>query len=154
MANARTQYDALAETLVRAHGARLGTLYGRACLVLDDAPFMQLSNAGLAFRLHGHPLAEALALPGARRYDPFEPANLQAARAGWVYVPATHHAQWERLAHDAIRCAEAARTQQVSWTVPSAPATPAAPPAPAPAKTLAERAAAAIDKGFDFDLER
>lgn len=154
MANARTRYDALAETLVRAHGARLGTLYGRACLVLDDAPFLQLSNAGLAFRLHGHPLAEALALPGARRYDPFEPANLQAARAGWVYVPAAHHAQWERLAFEAMRCAEAARTQQVSWTVPNPPPAPAAAAAPAEAKTLAERAAAALDKGFDFDIER
>jgi hypothetical protein len=154
VANARTQYDALAETLVREHGARLGTLYGRACLMLDDAPFMQLSNTGLAFRLHGHPLADALALPDARRYDPFEPGNPQATRAGWVYVPATHHALWERLALDAMRCAESARTRQVSWTVPNAPPAPVAAAEASAPKTLAERASAALDKGFDFDVER
>jgi len=154
VANARTQYDALAESLVREHGARLGTLYGRACLVLDDEPFLQLSNTGLAFRLHGHPLADALALPGARRYDPFEPANLQAARAGWVYVPAAHHAQWERLAIESMRCAQAARHQQVSWAVPNAPPPQVDAPAASEPKTLAERAAAAMDKGFDFDIER
>ena len=153
MANARSRYDALAETLVR-RGARYGALFGRACLMLGDAPFLQLASSGLAFRLHGRALAEALALPGARRFDPYDPPNPAAVRPGWVFVPAARHDAWDRLATEALRCAEAARVQPVSWAVPELPAAPAIEDASAPRESIADRAAAALARGFDFDLER
>lgn len=153
MANARTCYDAITESLVREHGARRGAVHGRACLMLDDAPFLQLAQEGLAVRLYGRVLAEALALPGARRHDPFDPGNASAARPGWVFVPAARYDAWAKLATDALHCAANASVQRVSWSASDPSATPPAAPAPAPA-SLAERAAAALEHGFDFDIER
>jgi len=153
MANARTCYDAITEALVREHGARRGAVHGRACLMLDDTPFLQFAPAGLAVRLYGRVLAEALALPGARRHDPFEPGNTTAARPGWVFVPAAQYDAWATLATEALHCAAHAHTQRVSWSASDPSASPPAAPAPA-RSTHAERAAAALANGFGFDLER
>jgi len=152
VANARTRYDTLSEYLVRNHEATHGTLFGKPCLVHRDEAFMQIAPGGVAFRLHGRAYAGALALPGARTYDPNEPANTAAARPGWVLVPSMRFLAWEPLAHAAIACVDAARLGQVTWG-----ARGEANGADAPAsssESLAERATKALEKGFDFKVER
>lgn len=153
MANARTCYDAITDALAREHGVRRGAVHGRACLMVDDEPFLQLAQGGIAVRLFGRALSDALALGGARRHDPMDPSNTAGARPGWVYVPAARYDTWAKLAHESLECAKQAAGQRVSWSASDPSAAPPAPPAPPPA-TLAERAAAALEHGFDFDLER
>ncbi len=144
MSNARSRYDIIAGYLEHTHEVGSGLLYGKPCLLLNGVPFAAFAQDAMAFRLHGRSLAQALALPGARGWDP-----LRADRAapGWVWVPVAQSLRWDRLALDALRCAREAAERRVSYAVPTSPPPVAAPPPSAPA-SLAQRAAAALAAGL------
>lgn len=144
MANARTQFDAIAGYLERTHEARTGQLYGKPAIFLNGQAFAAFALEAMAFRLHGRALAQAQTLPGARSWDPL---RTQGATSGWVAIPATQALRWNRLALDALRCTREAGERRVSYAAPPAPPTIQAPPASTPA-SLAQRVAAAIASGF------
>ncbi|MBX3689567.1 hypothetical protein [Dokdonella sp.] len=152
MANARTHFDFLSSYLQRYSEATRGTLAGRPCMSWHNTPFMTLFGQSVAFRLAGHGLVRALALPGASGFDPFKPDEPPPGKPGWVLVPATHWASWDRCALDAIRCLRLAQSQHVSWHVPPAPPEPPPAPPPSTPKSLAERVAAIMKSGFSFGL--
>lgn len=144
MANARSRFDAIASFLQRAQEAQAGLLYGKPCLSLAGHPFAAYQPDAMAFRLHGRSLAAALALAGAKGWDPM---HADRSAPGWVLVPAEHVLRWDDLAVDAARCAREASERRVSYTeVPNAPPLEAA-PASDPA-VLAQRVASAVAAGF------
>jgi len=65
MANARTQFDALASSLQQHGEATQGQLAGRSCLSFEGEPFLVLYHEGVAFRLAGSAQTRALGLSGA-----------------------------------------------------------------------------------------
>lgn len=144
MANARTQFDAIAGYLERAHEARAEQLYGKPALSLNGHAFAAYANDAMAFRLHGRALAQAQGLPGARGWDPLRG---QGSSPGWVLIPAAQALRWNRLALDALRCAREAGERRVSYAVPPAPTQADAPP-PSTPSSLAQRVAAAVAAGF------
>lgn len=144
MANARTQFDAIAGYLERTHEARAGQLYGKPALFLNTQPFAAFANEAMAFRLHGRALAQAQQMAGACAWDPLRG---HGSSPGWVLVPAAQAVRWNRLALDALRCTRDAGERRVSHTPPVSPQPVAAPPASTPA-SLAQRVAAAIAAGF------
>lgn len=144
MANARTQFDAIAGYLERAHEARVGQLYGKPAIFVNSQAFAAFANEAMAFRLHGRALAQAQGLPGARAWDPLRG---EGSSPGWILIPAGQALRWNRLALDALRCTREAGERRVSYAAPPAPPKVEAPPASTPA-SLAQRVAAAISSGF------
>ena len=153
MANARTQFDALASSLQQHDEATQGLLAGRACLSLEGEPFLVLYRENVAFRLAGSALTHALALSGATGFDPMKPDDRNAIAPGWVLVPVAHWSNWEHYAREAMRCAHLARSQNVSWQAPPPAPEPAAAAPPSSAQSLSDRAAAALKSGFGFELK-
>ena len=154
MASARTQFDALASSLLQQHEAvTQGQLAGRPCLSFEGEPFLVLYRESVAFRLAGRALVRAQALSGAGGFDPMKPDDRTAGAPGWTLVPVAHWPDWTAYAQDALSCVQRAQTQNVSWQAPPpAPEPPVATP-PSSTQSLSERAAAAIRSGFGFDLE-
>ena len=154
MANARTQFDALASSLQQQGEATQGQLAGRSCLSFEGEPFLVLYHEGVAFRLAGSAQTHALNLAGASGFDPMKPDDRTATTPGWVLVPTAHWADWVHYAHEAMRCVRLAQTQNVSWQAPPAAPDPVAAPPPSSATSLSERAAAVMKAGFGFDLKQ
>lgn len=155
MANARTQFDALAASLLQQDEATEGQLAGRPCLSFEGDPFLVLYRENVAFRLAGSALTRALGLAGATGFDPMKSDDRNAIAPGWVLVPVAHWPSWDAFAQEALRCVRLAQTRNLSWQVPSPAATDPAPEAPpSSAQSLSERAAAVLKSGFDFDLKQ
>lgn len=154
MANARTQFDALASALQQHSEATQGLLAGRACLSFEGEAFLVLYRENVAFRLAGSALTQALALAGASSFDPMKPDDRNAIAPGWVLVPVAHWPSWEHYAQEAMRCVRLAHTQNLSWQVPPPPPDPVDAAPPSSAQSLSDRAAAAMKSGFGFDLKQ
>lgn len=152
MANARSRYEALATYLEQQRGAKRAHLYGMPCLLLEGEPFIMLYRANVAFRLSGRALKHAMEMAGSTGFDPLHPDQPPPGRPGWVLVATAHFLSWDRLAMDAMRCAQLAKQQHVSWQPPPAPPPPVAAPAQSTPKSLAERVAAVMKSGFRFSL--
>jgi len=145
MANARSQFDMIAGYFERAHEVQTGLLYGKPCLRLNGDAFAAYALDGLALRLHGRSLAQALQLPGVKTWDPLRPDH---AAPGWVLIPAEQALRWDRLALDALRCAREAAEGTVSYALPPPPPVPSEQAAASTAEDLGKRAAAALSSGF------
>ncbi|HEX3270842.1 MAG TPA: hypothetical protein VHR15_09340 [Ktedonobacterales bacterium] len=100
-AEARERYDDIAHDLAATHGdVELRKLFsmpaiyvkGKAC-----AGFTQ--GTAMVFKLTGAAHAEALGLEGAHLFDP---GGMDRPMKEWVVVPATHAAEWPRLAELAL----------------------------------------------------
>jgi hypothetical protein len=144
MANARTQFDAIAGYLERVHEVRADQLYGKPSISLNGHAFAVYANEAMAFRLHGRTLAQAQSLPGARGWDPLRG---QGSSPGWVLIPAAQALRWNRLALDALRCMREAGERRISYAIPQRPPQVEAPP-PSTPLSLAQRFAAAVAAGF------
>jgi hypothetical protein len=144
MANARSRFDAIAAYLRKAHEARALTVRGRPCVGIDGATFLALHRDGMGFRLDGRVPSHTLALPGTRAWHPLDPTRVAP---GWVFVPTSQAARWDRLAIDAFRAARTAAYDRRSATLESQIRANEDPP-PSTATSLSERVAAAIARGF------
>lgn len=103
MANARTRYDTICDYLVRSHGAQPGRLFGKPCLLLRQRPFIAWAGESMGFRLSGRQRLQALALPGARFWDPMD---REQPVFGWIALPSEQFLRWDRYAIEAARQAE------------------------------------------------
>ena len=155
MANARTQVDALASSLLQQHDeVTEGQLAGRPGLLFEGEAFLVLYRENVAFRLAGSALTRAMALAGATGFDPMKPDDRNAITPGWVLVPVAHWPSWESWAQESMRCMRLAHTQNISWQAPPPSPEPAPEPPPSSAQSLSERAAAVMKSGFGFDLKQ
>ena len=157
MANARTAFDALLLALREHEDVRESALNGKRAYSVQGDPFLMWYRDSIAVRLFGRALVRARAIEGSLDFDPYNPEEGTMARPGWVRLPASAFAQWERLALDALRCVRESHWKAVSWEVPAG-----AVPAPSEAqqaaadKRLAEMAKKAqigLEWGFEFALE-
>jgi len=101
MANARSSFDALREMLAHEHEATIGLYYGKPAALTGELAFICFHHNACAFRLHGRAREHALAIAGARRFDPLKP---DAEGGDWVMVGAANAYNWEKLALEALRC--------------------------------------------------
>jgi len=85
---------------VRAHDATQSMTYSKPSVLLHGRPFLCFHLEGMAFRMRGRARLQALAMPGAKLWDPlidFRPDP------EWVWVPTIHVLRWDRFAMDAYR---------------------------------------------------
>ena len=97
--DARSQYDALVDEVTATSPAKSSKMFGMPCLKNDSGKaFAGFYQDAMVFKLGGAAHARALALPGARLFDPMQGRPMKA----WVEVPAVHAALWLEFARQAL----------------------------------------------------
>ena len=97
--DARSQYDAVVEEMTATSPSRSSKLFGMPCLKNEHGKaFAGFHQEAMVFKLGGADHARALALPGARLFDPMQGRPMKA----WVEVPADHAALRLELAQQAL----------------------------------------------------
>jgi hypothetical protein len=140
MANAREKFDMIAEYFERTQPeVKRDNVYRKPGMTFEGAPFGVLFRDGLAVRIHGRALTQAMTLPGARPFDPLAPDKPPPGVPGWVWLPPSQMLRWDRLVTDALRCQREAREGRVSWSLPAPPPTPTDAPPPSSADSLGQR---------------
>jgi hypothetical protein len=95
MSESRTSFDELAEQMaVLPHGSR-GQMFGMPVVKVKSKAFMGFFQEEIVFKLDGISLQEALALPGAHRFDPMGSGR---AMREWIQIPFDHGALWGKMA--------------------------------------------------------
>lgn len=100
MANARSRFDTICEYLNRAHETATGTVYGKPCVMHHGRAFIAFHLDGMGFKVRGRIRLQALALTGAKFWDPLLPDRPDP---DWVWIPSAFFLSWDRLAVEAFR---------------------------------------------------
>jgi hypothetical protein len=91
-------YDAVADDIVATSEATRSKMFGMPCLKIGGRAFAGFSQGSMVFKLRGDAHARAIALPGARAFDPMGGRPMKE----WVAVPAEQATHWTELAHLAL----------------------------------------------------
>ena len=100
MANARTRFDTICDYMNRAHETSTGTVYGKPCAMYQGRAFIAFHTDGMGFKIRGRMRLQALALSGAKFWDPLLPDRPDPE---WVWIPTAYFLSWDRLAVEAFR---------------------------------------------------
>ena len=102
----RAEYDAVAGELTATSSAITGKMFGMPCLKNNGKAFAGFYQGAMVFKLKAPRHGEALALSGARLFDP---SGLGRPMKEWVEVPAEHASSWLEFARDALQYVDEAR---------------------------------------------
>jgi hypothetical protein len=92
-------YDAVVSEMVATSPTTSGKMFGMPCLKNSNGKaFAGYFEVAMVFKLGGSSHAEALALPGARLFDPMGGRPMKE----WVVVPVEHSSRWLAFARDAF----------------------------------------------------
>lgn len=92
-------YEAVVSEMVATSPATSGKMFGMPCLKNSNGKaFAGYTDGGMVFKLAGTSHAEALALTGARLFDPMGGRPMKE----WVVIPAEHSTRWIEFARDAL----------------------------------------------------
>jgi len=94
----RVEYDAVGSEIMASSSATSGSMFGMPCLKDHGKAFAGFYNGAMVFKLGAPRHAEALALAGARLFDPSGRRPMKE----WVEVPAEHASKWLELAREAL----------------------------------------------------
>ncbi len=92
------EYNTVVDELKASSSATTGMMFGMPCLKNNGKAFAGFYEGAMVFKLRGPRHAEALALPGARLFDPSGRRPMKE----WVEVPAEHASSWLGLAQAAL----------------------------------------------------
>ena len=95
----RAAYDALAAEMQATSPARGGAMFGMPCLKVNGKAFAGFHQGEMVFKLAAADRDQALALAGARLFDPMGGRPMKE----WVEVPVAHAARWDEIARQALR---------------------------------------------------
>jgi hypothetical protein len=92
-------YEAVVSEMVATSPATSGKMFGMPCLKNSNGKaFAGYLEGAMVFKLGGSSHAEALALSGARLFDPAGGRPMKE----WVVVPGEHSLRWLEFARDAF----------------------------------------------------
>lgn len=95
----RGRYDEIAASIAASGRARPGKMFGMPSIFGPDRKsLMGYFDGHMIFKLSGKAHAEALAVPGAKLFEPMAGRPMKA----WVQVPASAAERWEQLAETAL----------------------------------------------------
>ncbi|MGZ3623512.1 MAG: hypothetical protein ACXVDN_18635 [Ktedonobacteraceae bacterium] len=93
-------YETVVSELVATTPTTSGTMFGMPCLKNSNGKtFAGYSEGAMVFKLGGSSHIEALALSGAKLFDPSERGRPMKE---WVVVPVEHSSLWLEFARDAF----------------------------------------------------
>ena len=104
--DARAEYDAVASELTATSSAISGQMFGMPCLKNNGKAFAGYYHGAMVFKLGAPVHAGALALAGARLFDP---SGLGRPMKEWVVVPDEHVSRWSEFAREALHYVDATR---------------------------------------------
>lgn len=93
-------FDKIGEQLADNRPVKPSKMFGMLCLKVDKKAFAGIHEDAMAFKLTGADHEAALALPGAKLFDP---SNMGRPMKEWVHVPFEHVARWPEFADAALR---------------------------------------------------
>ena len=96
---ANPRFESLAKKFASKKGVAPGLLFGVRCLKADGKPFVAGHGEDVVFKLHDEAHAKALAVKGARLWDP---SGANRPMREWVAVPAAEKYNEEALALSAL----------------------------------------------------
>jgi len=103
-AGPRAEYDIIVEKITSTTPASAGKMFGMPCLKNDvGKAFAGFHDGWMVFKLEGTEHAKALALEGARLFDP---SGRGRPMKEWVEVPPVHSSKWLGFAKQALRYSE------------------------------------------------
>jgi hypothetical protein len=92
-------YEAVVSEMVATSPSTSGKMFGMPCLKNSNGKaFAGYTDGAMVFKLGGASHAEALALSGARLFDPMGGRPMKE----WVGVPVEHNSRWLEFARDAF----------------------------------------------------
>ena len=92
-------YEAVVSEMIATSSTTSGKMFGMPCLKNSNGKaFAGYFEGTMVFKLGGSSHAEALALPGAKLFDPSERGRPMKE---WVVVPLEHVSRWLEFARDA-----------------------------------------------------
>ncbi len=97
--DARALYDAVVSEITASSSAITGKMFGMPCLKNNGKAFAGYSENAMVFKLTAPQHAEALALMGARLFDP---SGRDRPMREWVEVPVENAARWLEFARSAL----------------------------------------------------
>lgn len=103
----QAEYEAITAELVATSPAITGKMFGMPCLKNNGKAFAGFYKGAMVFKLKTPTHTEALALPGARLFDP---SGRGHPMKEWVEVPAAYASRWLELTREAFRYVDEARS--------------------------------------------
>ena len=102
----RAEYDEVAAEITATSPAINSKMFGMPCLKNSiGKAFAGYYQGAMTFKLGAPWHDEALALPGARLFDP---SGMERPMKEWVEVPSEHASRWLELAREAFRYVDSA----------------------------------------------
>ena len=95
----RAEYDAVASEIIATSSSITGQMFGMPCLKNNGKAFAGYYHGAMVFKLGAPTHADALALPGARLFDP---SGLGRPMKEWVVVPDEYASRWPEFAREAL----------------------------------------------------
>ncbi len=95
MSIAAAEYAKLAGHFAGREGIESGQMFGKPCLKIKGKAFIAQHLETMVFKLGGPASADALALKGAKHWDP---SGMGRPMKEWIAVPVRASADFERLA--------------------------------------------------------
>jgi len=99
-AKALKKYEAIADSLADKSGAEKSKMFGMPTLKIHSKAFCGLFGSEMVFKLSGEDHKKALALIGAKLFDP---SGMDRPMNEWVVVPIKYSGKWEALALEAFK---------------------------------------------------
>jgi hypothetical protein len=106
MSTAETIYAELVELLAGAKDVEVGQMFGKPCMKVGGKAFVAHQKEVLAFKLTASTHAKALAITGAKLWDP---SGAGRPMKEWVAVPGKAKADFKALAKDAMAYVKAGK---------------------------------------------
>ena len=98
--DSRTEYEDVVSEMMASTSTSSGKMFGMPCLKNSNGKaFAGYFEGAMVFKLGGASHAEALALSGARLFDPSERGRPMKE---WVVLPIEHVSRWLEFARDAF----------------------------------------------------
>jgi hypothetical protein len=98
--DAQAEYDAVVSEMMATSPTSSGKMFGMPCLKNSNGKaFAGFFEGAMVFKLGGDSHGEALALSGARLFDPSERGRPMKE---WVVVPIEHVSRWLEFARNAF----------------------------------------------------
>jgi hypothetical protein len=97
--DSRATYDEVGSELAAVSPTIMGQMFGMPCLKANGKAYAGLYQDAMIFKLSGDAHAHALALSGARLFDPMGSGRPMKE---WVEVPSEHAASWLELGQQAL----------------------------------------------------
>jgi len=98
MSEARINFDELADQFAILPGGSRGQMFGMPVAKVNGKAFMGFFQEEIVLKLDNLPRSEALALPGARLFDPM---GSDRTMKEWVQIPFGHVEVWGKFANQA-----------------------------------------------------